>query len=146
MDLDNNIAYKKALAVMRSASSANGFLASTIQTDNYARVWTRDGVICGIAALASGELDLIDTFKQTLVTIFSNQHEDGFMPSNVATNGNVSYGGIVGRVDNPSWAILGLCLYAQQTPNMDFAKQNKTPVEKAFSVMAPGELNGKQFM
>lgn len=146
MDLDKNIAYKKALAVMRNASSANGFLASTIQTDNYARVWTRDGVICGIAALASGESDLIETFKQTLITIFSNQHEDGFMPSNVATNGNVSYGGIVGRVDNPSWAIIGLCLYAQQTQNMDFARQYKTQVEKAFSVMSAWEFNGKHLM
>lgn len=142
----NHIAYSKAIELMRNASSDKGFLASTQLTDNYARVWTRDGVICGIAALASGESDLIHTFKTTLNTIFNHQHEYGFMPSNVASNEAVSYGGIVGRVDNPSWAIIGLCLYAKQTNDLDFALKYTTHVEKAFAVMNAWEFNAKHLI
>lgn len=142
----NNISYAKALELMRNASSINGFLASTQQTDNYARVWTRDGVICGIASLASGEMDLIGTFRTTLQTIFNHQHAYGFIPSNVSLNGETSYGGIVGRVDNPSWAIIGLCLYAKYTNDFDFASQYVSHVEKAFAVMNAWEFNAKHLI
>jgi hypothetical protein len=43
----------KAIELLQKASSSEGFLASAQDISNYKRVWARDGVICGLAALAS---------------------------------------------------------------------------------------------
>ena len=48
----HKIGYHKAIALLHDVASPNGFLASAENTTNYKRVWARDGVICGLAALA----------------------------------------------------------------------------------------------
>ena len=62
----SNVTFHKALALLHQVSTKNGFLASAENTSNYQRVWARDGVICGLAALASADEKLIATFKNTL--------------------------------------------------------------------------------
>ena len=57
----DNLSYIKAIELLHECSSAEGFLASKENTSNYKRVWARDGVICGLAALASGNTYLIKT-------------------------------------------------------------------------------------
>ena len=49
----DTISYNKSIELLHDVSSAHGFLASAENTSNYKRVWARDGVICGLAALAS---------------------------------------------------------------------------------------------
>ena len=110
----NNINYNKAIQLLNQVSTDAGFLASAENTSNYQRVWARDGVICGLAALASGNEKLIETFKNTLETLANNQHELGTIPSNVLVSENkndVSYGGLAGRVDAVTWFIIGVCQY-----------------------------------
>src|SRR2546423_10459433 len=93
-------AYERSLAMLRRCLSPAGFLASPSDVDNYARVWARDGIITGLAALASGEPDLVRTLRQTLATLAYYQGPHGEIPSNVSTDGcKVSYGHLVGRVD-----------------------------------------------
>ena len=65
----NNLSYLKAIDLLQECSSSEGFLASKENTSNYKRVWARDGVICGLAALASGNTELINTFENTLNTL-----------------------------------------------------------------------------
>ena len=48
-------AYIESINLLKKASSPEGFLASALDSSNYKRVWARDGVICGLAALASGD-------------------------------------------------------------------------------------------
>ncbi|OYU97535.1 MAG: fructofuranosidase/invertase [Bacteroidetes bacterium B1(2017)] len=140
-------AYTHAIDVLLKACTPDGFLASTKNQDNYARVWTRDGVVCGLAALSSGNAELIKGFKNTLETIFAFQHPVGYFPSNVTPhNKQVSYGGAVGRTDNPSWAIIGLCLYLKQNPNEEMKTRLKSQVEKAFWVLDAWEFNGKHLI
>ena len=140
-------AYQKAIDILRNASAKEGFLASTNDLDNYSRIWTRDGVICGLAALASNEKDLIVTFKCTLETIFKYQHESGFFPSNVVPKtGQVSYGGAVGRADNPSWAVIGLCSFLKKVHSEEMRMRLLPQVMKAFELMNAWEFNGKHLI
>src|SRR5216683_4711331 len=91
-------AYVRALDVLRACSSPAGFLASPSDVDNYARIWARDGVITGLAALASGEPDLIAGMQRTLTTLAQHQGPHGEIPSNVTVDGSqVSYGRLTGR-------------------------------------------------
>ena len=145
----NNSAYQKAIALLHEVSTANGFLASAENTSNYKRVWARDGVICGLAALASGDEKLIATFKSTLETLAQHQHKIGTIPSNVFFTEDkieVSYGGLAGRVDAVTWFVIGVCQYTFYTKDVAFLEKNKVAIEKCFALLDAWEFNNKHLL
>lgn len=145
----NNLAYDKAIELLQKVSSTEGFLASAQNISNYKRVWARDGVICGLAALASGNESLIDTFKSTLETLANHQHENGTIPSNVMTNGadvEVSYGGLAGRVDAVTWFVIGICQYAYYKKDLVFLAKHNNRIEKCFALLEAWEFNNKHLV
>ena len=145
----SNVSYHKAIALLHQVSTKNGFLASAENTSNYQRVWARDGVICGLAALASTDEKLIATFKNTLETLADNQHEIGTIPSNVLISEDkteVSYGGLAGRVDAVTWFIIGMCQYASHQNEPEFVVKYKTHIEKALALLNAWEYNNKHLL
>lgn len=145
----NKLAYHKAIELLHEVATPNGFLASAENTSNYKRVWARDGVICGLAALASADEKLIETFKNTLETLSKNQHKNGTIPSNVLmTNGNaeVSYGGLAGRVDAVTWFVIGVCQYAFATNDKDFVEKHNYQIEKCLALLEAWEFNNKHLL
>lgn len=147
--MNESLSYIKALELLNKVAGKDGFLASAQNISNYKRVWARDGVICGLAALASGEENLIKTFKNTLETLGNNQHKNGSIPSNVMINGaesEVSYGGLAGRVDAVTWFIIGVCQYVYHTKDLVFLEQYKSRIEKAFQLLEAWEFNNKHFI
>ena len=145
----SNVSYHKAIALLHQVSTKNGFLASAENTSNYQRVWARDGVICGLAALATADEKLIATFKNTLETLADNQHEIGTIPSNVLISEGkkeVSYGGLAGRVDAVTWFIIGVCQYAISQNEPEFVLKYKTQIEKALVLLNAWEYNNKHLL
>lgn len=138
----------EALLLLRAARTPAGFVASVHDVANYQRIWTRDGVITGLAALLSGEPELIEACRATLTTIFDHQHPVGFFPSNVTpATKQASYGGNCGRVDNVSWAVIGLLQFAHFGPDgAAFAAARLTQVERALAVLDAWEFNGKHLV
>ncbi|SFE29935.1 glycoside hydrolase 100 family protein [Flavobacterium xueshanense] len=144
--MNSDLNYTKAIELLEKVSSSEGFLASAQNISNYKRVWARDGVICGLAALASGDEKLIETFRKTLETLANNQHQIGTIPSNVMTNGDqveVSYGGLAGRVDAVTWFVIGICQYAYYTKDITFVAKYDTEIEKCFALLDAWEFNNK---
>ncbi|OAB28122.1 Alkaline and neutral invertase [Flavobacterium fryxellicola] len=144
--MNSDLNYKKAIELLENVSSSEGFLASAQDVSNYKRVWARDGVICGLAALASGDEKLIETFRKTVETIANNQHYNGTIPSNVMTNGDevaVSYGGLAGRVDAVTWFVIGVCQYAYYTKDSTFVAKYSTAIEKCLALLEAWEFNNK---
>ncbi|MBW3468123.1 glycoside hydrolase 100 family protein [Arthrospiribacter ruber] len=145
--MDIQINQEKALSLIRKASHKMGFLASPLQKDNYQRIWARDGVITGIAALASREESLIYTFRQTLITLGNHASPQGHIPSNVSVNGqSVSYGGLAGRADTGSWWLIGLCLYAKYTEEKDLLERFEQEIEQAFQLYQAWEYNNRELV
>lgn len=145
----SKICYLKAIELLQKVSSSEGFLASANNISNYKRVWARDGVICGLAALASGDEKLIDTFRNTLETLAKNQHKNGTIPSNVMTNGDeveVSYGGLAGRVDAVTWFIIGICQYAYYKKEKSFVGKYIFEIEKCLQLLEAWEFNNKHLL
>ncbi|GHP00072.1 hypothetical protein KSF_101190 [Reticulibacter mediterranei] len=135
-------AYAHALDLLRTCSSPAGFLASPSNVDNYARIWARDGVITGLAALSSGEQDLIRTFRQTLEMLACYQGSHGEIPSNVSIDGRkVSYGHLVGRVDAVLWYVIGVCSYIRATHDTHFQETMRSSVEQALFLAGCWEYN-----
>lgn len=141
--------YEKAIDLLHKVSTNNGFLASAENTTNYQRVWARDGVICGLAALASGDEQLILTFRKTLEALANNQHVNGTIPSNVLLSeekNEVSYGGLAGRVDAVTWFIIGVCQYGFHTKDENFVRQMQPNIEKCLSLLEAWEFNNKHLL
>lgn len=143
----NKEQYEASINILLNAATHKGFVAAVNNIANYQRVWTRDGAMCIIAALLSKNETLIAASKATIETIFNHQHEAGFIPSNVAiANNNVSYGGTVGRADNPSWAVIALCLYTLHSNDNSLQEKYFAKVKKCFDLLEAWEFNGKHLI
>ncbi|PIQ92084.1 MAG: hypothetical protein COV70_01430 [Parcubacteria group bacterium CG11_big_fil_rev_8_21_14_0_20_39_22] len=137
-------AYEKSVKLLHQLSTESGFTASVKDVANYKRVWARDGVVAGLAALLSEDKDLEATFYKTLITLQDNQDETGRIPSNVSiSDGKISYGTTVGRVDATVWYVIGVCKYALVTKDNSVFGQFKESVEKALFYLKCLELNGR---
>ena len=145
----NNVFYNKSIELLHKASSKHGFLASALDISNYKRVWSRDGVICGLAALASGDGKLIEIFEKTIHTLAAHQHEMGTIPSNVAFKGKkveVSYGGLAGRVDAVTWFVIGVCQLAYYKQDHQIVETYKPNIDKCLKLLNAWEFNNKHLM
>ncbi len=141
------MAYSNALTLLQKAQSPNGFLAAINDVANYKRIWARDGVICGLAGLLDGDKNLVHTMKTTLETLAQHQHELGNIPSNVdVETGEVSFGGLAGRVDTLSWFVIGVCQYAHFTEDIEFFKTHKRAIDKCLQLMHAWEFNNGDLM
>jgi glycogen debranching enzyme len=139
-------AYQRSLALLHRCLSPAGFLASPDHVDNYARIWARDGVIAGLAALASGNADLIVGLQRTLDILAQHQGPHGEIPSNVTSDGeHVSYGRLVGRVDALLWYVIGVCAYMQYTIQAD-REHYRSSIERALFLAGCWEYNNRGLM
>lgn len=116
--------YARALDLLRSLATPDGFVAAPIERANYRRIWSRDGVIIGLAVLQAEDDGLIAAFRRTLLTLARHQGPQGEIPSNVDTaGGRVSYGGTTGRVDADLWFVVGCAEYWQATGDDSFLNE-----------------------
>lgn len=140
----NEQGYEKAVDLLYQCAGEDGFLASPTKTANYRRIWSRDGVIIGLAALMTGEAELINTTRQTLKTLAANQGPHGEIPSNVDTSSDrVSYGGMAGRVDANLWFIIGCGEYWQATGDDEFLDEMIPAIEKVRYLLGAWEFNNR---
>jgi len=136
--------HDQAIHLLRQCCTADGFLASLTEQDNYRRIWARDGVITGLAALLTGEQDLLNTFKQTLLTLARYQGPHGEIPSNVDTlSERVSYGGTTGRIDADLWFVIGCGEYWAATQDKAFIDTVFPAMEKVRQLLGAWEFNNR---
>lgn len=137
-------AYTRSIELLKHLAHEHGFFASLEDIANYKRIWSRDGIIAGLASLSSGDDALIATHRATCNTLRDHQDKTGRIPSNVTANGDrVSYGTTVGRVDATIWYIIGVCQYALRTNDFDFFNTHRDAVARALFYLECLELNGR---
>jgi len=142
-------AYINAKQLLFSVCTEKDFLASKSDISNYKRIWARDGVICGLAALLDGDKKLIGTFKNTLTTLSKNQYKLGNIPSNIQFKQDktqVSFGRLCGRVNTISWYIIGVCNYVWFTDDMNFLKLQIPHIKKGILLLEVWEFNNKHLI
>jgi len=136
--------YNRSLELLHECNSEDGFLASPSPHDNYRRVWGRDGVIMGLAALMSGDQELVTGLRHTLLSLARQQGPHGEIPSNVDTKaGRVSYGGTTGRVDANLWFVIGCCQYWQYTGEDEFLDDMMPVMERVRFLLGAWEFNNR---
>lgn len=141
---DNQEGIARAEDMVRQCISPHGFLASRTATDNYRRIWGRDGIIVGLAALMTGDGDMVAAMRRTLETLADHQGPHGEIPSNVdPRSGRVSYGGMTGRVDADLWFVIGCGEYWQTTRDHDFIERMLPVVERVIFLLGAWEFNNR---
>ena len=130
-----------ALDLLHRAAGPLGFAAAIGGHSHYQRIWTRDGAIASLAAVASNDGDLIGAAERTLDTIAAAPGRHGEIPSNVGADGP-SYGGIVGRVDAPLWYAIAVGAVAPVV-GTQFARRHGAVVSRVLDLIDSWELNGR---
>ncbi len=136
--------YARAVELLHACATQDGFLASPTDRSNYRRVWARDGVILGLAALLTEDAELVETTRRTLETLADHQGPHGEIPSNVdSRTSRVSYGGTTGRVDADLWFIIGCGEYWMATDDDAFIKRMLPVLEKVRFLLGAWEFNNR---
>ena len=134
----------QSMALIRQCITPDGFVASPSNSANYCRIWGRDGVIIGLAALMTDDEELIMTFRNTLLTLAAHQGPHGEIPSNVDSKvGRISFGGTTGRVDADLWFVIGCGEYWQKTKDTKFLQKMMPVIEKVIFLLGAWEYNNR---
>ena len=137
-------AYEQSINLLQLCCTADGFLASPTEHDNYRRVWARDGVIISLAALLTDNQQFQLGVRKTLETLAQYQGIHGEIPSNIDTiTQRVSYGGTTGRVDASLWFVIGCGEYWQATGDNAFIEQYYPVLEKVRFLLGAWEFNNR---
>ncbi|MEZ4779716.1 MAG: glycoside hydrolase 100 family protein [Flavobacteriaceae bacterium] len=136
--------YSQATSLLHNLTTPQGILASSVEADNYKRIWARDSIICGIAGLWIKDEIIIEGLKNSLLVLAKSQNEFGMVPSNVLPNGaDASFGSLVGRIDANTWFIVGACLYYKDTQDDESWKILNPAIEKCRTFLKATEFNNK---
>jgi hypothetical protein len=134
-------AREAAWEVLENACVPQGILASTLETDNYRKIWARDSMMAGITGFFAGNEVLREGLKNAVLYLARFQAEDGQIPSNVGLeeNPHVSFGSLAGRIDATLWWLIGASICADEWEEQ---KPNLFPhVEKAIRLLHSWEMN-----
>lgn len=136
--------HRRAVDLLHACRTEHGFFASVTDRDNYHRVWARDGAIQGLAALKTGDPDLIAATRATLATLADHQGPHGEIPSNVdPRSGRVSYGGTTGRVDADLWFVITCGEYWRTTGDEAFMESFRPVLERVRFLLGAWEFNNR---
>lgn len=135
------LAREAAWEVLEKACVPQGILASTLDTDNYRKIWARDSMMAGITGHFAGNEIVKEGLRNAVHYLARFQAEDGQIPSNVGLEDNphVSFGSLAGRVDATIWWVIGTCIASDEDQNL---KSDLYPkVEKALNLLNSWEMN-----
>jgi hypothetical protein len=137
-------AYRRAIALMHACVTEHGFVATPTENRNYHRIWGRDGAILALAALPTGDHELIEAARRTFTTLVKYQGPHGEIPSNVdPVSGRISYGGTAGRVDADLWFLIGCGEYWRATGDDGFLEQLLPAIENVRFLLGAWEFNSR---
>ncbi|MFO7724464.1 MAG: glycoside hydrolase 100 family protein [Oceanipulchritudo sp.] len=136
--------YRQSVELLRSCHTEYGFVATTTRKDNYNRIWGRDSCVMALAALLSGDTDLVEGARLSLETLAAHQGPHGEIPSNVDPDtGRVSLGGTAGRVDADLWFVIACGEYWKHTGDNAFIKEMLEPLEAVRFLLGAWEFNNR---
>ena len=109
--------YERAVALLRDLTGPIGIRASLTSTANYRAVFTRDGVMAGIAGLLVDDARVADGLVRTLTHLRKLQGPEGQIASNYVIEpdggSRVSFGTLAPRIDSTTWYLIGIALGAR---------------------------------
>lgn len=139
---------QKSSELLKDACTSWGIKASLTNKDNYARIFTRDAAMAGIAGLLLEDETIISGFVNTVNQLKALQGNQGQIPSNFKVENDeiskVSFGTLSPKIDACTWYLIsvGLLINAGHIEKTAYKKS----VEKNINLLEGIEYNGKHLM
>ncbi len=142
---------KEAWSVLINSAKNFGFVATAQDTDNYARLWSRDSAIASLAVLSHRKEELYPTVKSSILNLLDAIGDGGAFPSNVSfdengTSSGQSYGGPVGRTDSPFWWAVTALSYMEVAQDFGIKDDVADAIEEIERRAQAWEFNNKHLM
>lgn len=142
---------EEAWSVLAKSTMSFGFVATAQDTDNYARLWSRDSAIASLAVLAHEKVDLYPAVKSSVLNLLEAIGEGGVFPSNVSfnedgTRSGQSFGGPVGRTDSPFWWAVTALSYMEVAQDFSLKEVVAHAIAEIERRAQAWEFNNKQLM
>ena len=142
---------KEAWSVLTNSAKDFGFVATAQDTDNYARLWSRDSAIASLAILVHGHEALYPTVKSSILNLLDAIGDGGVFPSNVSfdkggTRSGQSFGGPVGRTDSPFWWAVTALSYMEVAQDFSSKDAVAEAIEEIERRAQAWEFNNKHLM
>ncbi|HVU24638.1 MAG TPA: glycoside hydrolase 100 family protein [Opitutus sp.] len=106
-------ARRRSLDQLKRNACPYGFLASPVDQRNYRAIWSRDGCICAVAAYVSGDDELVESARRTLLTLAGHQADNGQVASYLLVDEHdrihhANYGGWgeITSIDSSLWFLI----------------------------------------
>ncbi|MGB1620746.1 MAG: hypothetical protein ACPG9M_06490 [Schleiferiaceae bacterium] len=136
---------------MTNSAKNFGFVATAQDTDNYARLWSRDSAIASLAVLSHGKEALYPTVKSGILNLLDAIGDGGVFPSNVSfdengTRSGQSFGGPVGRTDSPFWWAVTALSYMEVAQDFGIKGVVADAIEEIERRAQAWEFNNKHLM
>jgi len=140
--------YTAAVMLLHGLSGPRGIHASQASTANYRAIFSRDGVMAGIAGLLLGDAVITAGLVRTLEGLRDTQGPEGQVASNFELRDGaapqVSFGSLAPRIDGATWYLLGVALAARQ--GAIAPPQFEASVRAAVRVLDALEYNGRHLV
>lgn len=123
------LAYKKAIEVLKKCKHDNGFFASGLK-GGYEAVWARDSIITSLGASLISN-DFKKTIFQSIDILLKNQGEMGQIPNCVGSYNTDRQSDVTfNSIDSSLWFIIGNFIYAKKFHDKNILKKNKLYLNK----------------
>ncbi len=140
--------YTDAVTLLRALSGPRGIHASQASTANYRAIFSRDGVMAGLAGLLLGDAAITAGLVHTLEGLRETQGAQGQIASNFELRDGapplVSFGSLAPRIDGATWYLLGVALAARR--GVVAAGDFEDSVRAAVRVLDALEYNGRHLI
>jgi hypothetical protein len=112
-----------------------------LEKGTYASLFSRDVGVCTLGALMSGNPELIEAAKKSLISLTMAQSERGQFPQNYVPEKHEIHWWIPGGVDGTIWWAIAFLKYYEYTKDETFYNEYKDRLEKAFTWLKYQDTN-----
>jgi len=133
-------ASRKACEVLHCCTAPNGFRASGLVA-GYPQIWARDSAITSLAALVTGDSDLIAAAHASLVSLGAYQSSRGMVPLNINPDTGFVSTENAGAVDANLWFLLAHYVHFLATGDVQFLNQSWPSINQAIIWLEFQDMN-----
>lgn len=132
-----SLIYNEAIVNLLKNQTPYGFAAARPSGDmekgTYASLFPRDIGVITLGALASGNKELIETAKLSLITLLDSQSARGQFPQNYVPKTNEIHWWKPGTIDGTLWWSIGFLEYVKATDDQVFYKKYRPNLDRAYT-------------
>ncbi len=112
-----------------------------MEKGTYASLFSRDVGVCTLGMLATGNPELLEVAKTSLINLTKAQSARGQFPQNYVPDKNEIHWWMPGTIDGTLWWSIGFLEYYKKTKDQSFYDQYKHNLERAYTWLTYQDTN-----